>query len=124
MWDLFYLPDSRNKDKKRDILLRQSIFLLQYVKRHVQSLQKVSEADHYIVQNLTWSGVYLMSTLSNTLLHKVLILVPLTATVPEVFFATMTTFLSDSHDALEETLTHMKSLKLNSSLNSSKDRKS
>ena len=41
-------------------------------------------------------------------------MVPLTATGPEVFVATMTTFLSDSYDALEETLNHMKSLKLNS----------
>ena len=82
------------------------------MKRHVQSLQKGSEADQYIVQNLMWSGVYLMSTLSNTLLQKVLTLVPLTATVHEVFIATMTTFISDSYDALEETLNHMKSLKL------------
>ena len=37
---------------------------------------------------------------------------PLTATGPEVFFATMNTFLSDYDDALEETITHMKSLKL------------
>ena len=58
--------------------------------------------------------MYLRSTLSNTLLQKVLTLVPLTATVPEVFFATMTTFLFDSYDALEETLNHMKSLKLKS----------
>ena len=65
-----------------------------------------------MVQNLTWSGVYLRSTFSNTLLQKVLTLVPLTATGIEVFVATMTKFLSDSYDALEETLTHMKSLKL------------
>ena len=58
--------------------------------------------------------MYLRSTLSNTLLQKVLALVPLKATGPEVFVATMTTFLSDSYDALEETLTHMKSLKLKS----------
>ena len=82
------------------------------MKRHVQSLQKGSEADHYFVQNLTWLGVYLRITLSNTLLQKVLTLVPLTATGTEVFVATMTTFLSGSYDALEETLTHMKSLKL------------
>ena len=41
-------------------------------------------------------------------------MVPLTATGPEVFVATMNTFLSDSYDALEDTLTHMKSLKLKS----------
>ena len=38
----------------------------------------------------------------------------LTATGSRVFVATMTTFLSDSYDALEETLNHMKSLKLES----------
>ena len=34
-------------------------------------------------------------------------IVPLTATGPEVFVATMTTFLYNSYNALEETLTHM-----------------
>ena len=50
--------------------------------------------------------------MSNTLLQKVLTLLLLTATGPEVFFATMTTFLSDYYDALEETLTHMTGIKL------------
>ena len=39
---------------------------------------------------------------------------PLTATGTEVFVSTMNTFLSDSYDDLEETLTNMKSLKLKS----------
>ena len=112
MWDVFSLPDPRNKEKRWDLLLHQSKFPLENVKHHVKSLLKGSEADQYVVQNLTWSGVYLRSTLSNTLLQKVLTLVPLTATVPEVFVATMTSFLSNSYDALEETLNHMKSLKL------------
>ena len=41
-------------------------------------------------------------------------MVPMTATGPEVFVDTMATFLSDSYDALEETINHMKSLKLKS----------
>ena len=41
-------------------------------------------------------------------------MVPLTATGPEVFVATMTTFLFDYFVALEETLNHMKSFKLKS----------
>ena len=49
-----------------------------------------------------------------TLLQKLLKLVPLTATVPEVFVTTMNKFLSDSYDDLEETLNNMKSLKLKS----------
>ena len=48
------------------------------------------------------------------LVQKVLILVSLTATRPEVSVATTTIFLSDSFEALEETLTHMKSFKLKS----------
>ena len=87
---------------------------MDYVKIHVQNLLKGSEADQYVVRNLTWSGVYLRSTLSNTLLQKVLTLVPLTATVPKVYIAIMTKFFSDSYDAFEETLNHMKSLKLKS----------
>ena len=116
MWDVFYLPDPHNKDKMWDLLLHKSRSPLDYVKNHVQSLLKISEADQYVVQNLIWSGVYLMSTLSNTILHNVLTLVTLKAMGPEVFVATMTTFLSDSYYALEETLNHMKSLKLKSNL--------
>ena len=96
MWDVFSLPDPSNKEKRWDILLHQSTFTLNYVKRHVQSLLKGSEADQFVVHTLRWSGVYLRRNLSNTLLQKVLTLVPLTATGPEVFVATMTKFLSDS----------------------------
>ena len=41
-------------------------------------------------------------------------MVPLTATGPDVFVAIMTKFISDSYDDLEDTLHHMKSLKLKS----------
>ena len=112
MWDVFFLPDPHNKEKRWDLLLHQSRFPLKCVKSHVHSLLKGSEGDQYIVHYLTLSGVYLRSTLSNTLLQKVLTLVTLTATGPEVFVAIMATFLSNSYDALEETLNHMKSLKL------------
>ena len=112
MWDVFSLPDPRNKEKNWYLLLHKSIFPLEYVKLHVKSLQKGSEADQYVVQNLTCSGVYLRSTLSNNLLWKVLTLVSLIATGPNIFFATMTIFLSNYYYALEETITHMKSLKL------------
>ena len=41
-------------------------------------------------------------------------MVPLTSTGPEVFVATMTTFLSNYYDYLEETITQTKSIKLKS----------
>ena len=53
MWDVFSLPDPRNKEKRWYILLHKSIFPLEYVKLHVQSLLKGSEADQYVVKNLT-----------------------------------------------------------------------
>ena len=112
MWDVFSLPYPLNKEKKCYILLYQSRFTLDYVKHHLQILHKVSEADQYVVQNLTWSGVYMRSNFSNTLLQKVLTLVPLTTTRPEVFVTIITTFISDYYDFLEDTLTHMNSLKL------------
>ena len=114
MWNVFFLTDPHNKEKKWDIILHQSRFPLDYMKRHVHSLYKGSESDHYVVQNMIWSGVYLRITLSNTLLQKVLTLAPMTGTIPEVFVATMTKFLSDSYNYLEETLTHMNSIKLKS----------
>ena len=112
MWDVLSLPDPRNKEKNWDILLHQYIFTFEYVKHHVKSLQKGSEEDQYVFKNLTCSGVHPGSNLSNTLLQKVLTLVPLTSIGPKVFVATMTKFLSDSYDALEETLNNIKNLKL------------
>ena len=97
---------------KWDIFLHYSRPPLDYVKLHVKIIQKGSEADPYVVQNLTGSVVYLRSSLSNTLLQNVLKLVPLTETGPEFFVATMTTFIFKSYDALEKILTRMKSLKL------------
>ena len=82
------------------------------MKRHVQSLKKGSQADQYVVQNLTWSGVYLSSTLSSDLLQNILKLVPLTETGPGVNVAIMNTALSDSNDSLVNTLNNMKILKL------------
>ena len=112
MWDLFYLTEPLNKDNKWDLILHQSIFSLDYVKRHIKSLQRGSKEDQYIVHILMWSGVYLSSTFPNALLKRLPALVPLKATLPEIFVATMTTFISNSYDAVEDTLTHTKSLKL------------
>ena len=69
-----------------------------------KSLRNIS----IVVQNLTLSGVYLRSTLSNTPLLL------LTTTGSEFSVATMDAFLMDHYDALEETLTYMKILKLKS----------
>ena len=95
MWDVLSLSDPNNKEKKLYLLLHQSIFPLEYMKYYVDILYKGYKAYQYVVQNLMCSGVYMRITLSNTIIQNVLTLVPLTATGPEVFFATMTTFLSN-----------------------------
>ena len=58
MWNVFYIAEPQNKEKECDLLLHHSKFPLEYVKGLIQSLLKGSEVDQYIVQNLTWSGVY------------------------------------------------------------------
>ena len=112
IWYVFSITEPQNKEKEWDLILHHSIFSLEYVKGLVQSLLKGSEADQYIVQNLTWSGVYLRSTLSNDIHQKVLTLVPLTETGPEVYIATMTTIISNSYYYLADNLNHTKNLKL------------
>ena len=56
--------------------------------------------------------MYLSNTFSSDLLHKILKLVPLTATRPEFYVATMNTVLSNSYEYLLDTLNHMKSIKI------------
>ena len=59
--------------------------------------------------------------MSNTLLQKVLTLVPLTETGPEVFVATMITLLSDYFDALESVAVRVAKSVMNSFHSSSQD---
>ena len=65
-----------------------------------------------MVQNLIWSGLYLMSTFLSVIIQNILKLVPMTATGPEVYVATTTTVLSNSYDSLVDTMNHTKSLNL------------
>ena len=55
-----------------------------------------------------------MITLSNYILQKVLSLVLLKSTGPEVYVATMTTFLPDSYNDLELIPNNLKGIKLKS----------
>ena len=102
-WDggVLSLTEPHNKDKRWDILLHQYRFPLYCVKLHIKRLKRVSKAYLYVVQYLTWSGVYLRSTLSNCLIQKVMTLVTLTSTKTEAYFSTMTTFLHEESQTRE-----------------------
>ena len=52
------------------------------------------------------------STFSNDILQKILTLVPLTATGPEFYVATMTTIIPNSYYSLVDTLNHTKNIKI------------
>ena len=51
IWGGFSLLYPRNKENKWDILIHQSRFTLEYVKRHVLSLQKGSEENQYVASD-------------------------------------------------------------------------
>ena len=61
---------------------------------------------------MIWSGAYLRSNFSSTLLQNLLKLVLLSAIGPKVYVVTMITVISHSYGYLVETLNHMKSLKI------------
>ena len=117
MWDLLYLIETCNQEKKMGIILHLSQFTLDYVKHQVDMIQKGYKADQYVVQNLNWSVVYLLRiTLSNYIIQKVLKLVSLTETLFEFYLDTTTIIISDSYDYLEETLNNVKSINIKSYL--------
>ena len=70
-------------------ILHYYLFNLDYVNGYSKILQKVSIPDQYLVQKIKWSVIRLRSTFQNALLQKLLILVLLTATGPEVYVGTI-----------------------------------
>ena len=61
-----------------------------------------------MVQNLIWSGVYLIITLSYAILQKVPRLLPMAATGSEIYVVTTTTVIYDYYDYLEDNMKHLK----------------
>ena len=50
MWYVFSLIYNYNQENKWDIILRQARFTLDYVKQHINILQKGYKVDQYVVQ--------------------------------------------------------------------------
>ena len=79
---------------------------------YIKRLKKGFKSYGYLVHKLTWYGAYIRKTLSYAIFKKVLNLVSLTETGPEVYVATMTTVILYYYDYLGDTLNHLKCLKL------------
>ena len=65
-----------------------------------------------MVQKLTWSGSYPRSTFTSDIIHKVLKLVSLKATVTKIYVTNMITLIYKYYASMVVTLNHTNSLKL------------
>ena len=83
------------------------------MKNYTKIIHNGAKEYQYVVQNLTRSGLYLRITFPNYLLQKVLVLVPLKPTGPDVYTTSMIKFISDSHYYSEDKINYSKSPKIN-----------
>ena len=84
-----------------------------YINIYIKNIHKNNtRLDQYNIQNLNLLGNYTINTLSNDVLTKLLTLTTMLSSLPEVFLITMVTVMSDSCDSLEDTMDHMKNIKL------------
>ena len=113
-WDMgcIILDRPLQPREKIDVFFNQYRFTMHYVKLYVKGIKQGYQEDKYMEHKLTLSGAYLRSTLSDARIQKVLKLLSMIDTGPEVFVATMITVLYNSYAYLVETLNHMKGLKL------------
>ena len=113
MWDVFSIPDpDTSTNKKWDLFKDHARIPSKHVTKYIKDLKDDVGTDSYALQNLEWSGIYLQNSITHDLLAKVLRLVPITASGPEVFMAILSVCYSDSYDALEQTKTNLKLIKL------------
>ena len=84
-----------------------------YINIHIKNTHKNNTRVYqYTIQNLNLLGTYMSNTLSNDVLTKLLTIKTMISYFPEVFLITMVTVMSDSCDDLEDTMDHMKNIKL------------
>ena len=112
MWDVFNLPDPISGGHQ-DLFDRHGRFSLEHVTQHVASRKKL--ADRFELDNLKWSGQFLLNSLSPFLMGKVVEEVGIDASGPEVLvgiFAVI--FKGDGFDALERVRKQVQDLKIQS----------
>ena len=61
-WGVFCLSGTSQLRETWDIFLNKYIFNMDDVKLYINDLRRGSKADNYMVQNLTWKGVYSSSS--------------------------------------------------------------
>eukprot|EP00957_Ditylum_brightwellii_P045786 3473443-Ditylum_brightwellii.AAC.1 len=71
-----------------------------------------STTDKYALQNLNWSGIYLLNSISNTLSRKVLQKFSITDISPEILVAIVASFETFTFDNMEKLKRTIKDVKL------------
>ena len=110
LWDVFYIPDPKNSAVKWDLFRHLGKFPLTYVVTYVETLR--STADQYALHNLDWSGEFLRNSLNSDLLTKVLKLVDISASGPEVLSATLTVIHSSNYEIMEKVRNQLANIRL------------
>eukprot|EP00957_Ditylum_brightwellii_P151136 11507983-Ditylum_brightwellii.AAC.1 len=79
---------------------------LSEIKQYIAKVK--ATADKYTLQNLSWSGTYLLNSISNVLAKKVLQKVSITDSSPEILVAIVASFGTFSFDSMEKLKTSIK----------------
>jgi hypothetical protein len=106
----FVIPDAHNPSGS-DLFKKHSRFSISNIKNYVAK-QRLT-CDHYAETNYTWSGTLLLSTLHPELYAKVIQVVGVSPSGPEVFIATMKEVHNGTHyEQMEQLKGSSKLLKL------------
>ena len=108
MWDVFQYEDPLTNTKV-DLLKNMGRFQLEEVKKQMACVKITS--DFYALQNLEWSGRYLLASIHSSLYEKVLNKIPVNFTGPEVLSAIIACSATYSYDSMENLKNKLKNIK-------------
>jgi len=111
MWNVFQYAHPKSK-KNLCLIQHLGKFQLSEIKLHIQKFRET--ADKFAIQNLDWSGTYLLNSISNSLYKDVLQKVPITASGPEVLMAIVSSFGTYTYDSMEKVKNQFKKVHLSS----------
>lgn len=109
MWDVFQYEDPLTHTKV-DLLKNMGRFQLEEVKKQIANVKLTS--DFYALQNLEWSGRYLLASIHSSLYEKVLNKIPVNSTGPEVLSAIIACSATYSYDSMENLKNKLKNIKI------------
>ena len=111
MWDVFQYQLPKSK-KMICLIENMGKVKLSEIRKHITSIK--ASADKYALQNLSWSGTYLLNSISNVMAKKVLQKDSITDAGPEILMAIVASFGTFTFDSMEKLKSSIKNIKLSS----------